>query len=62
MNTPSKTKPPLGALCFITAAPQRLRVLPADPQPKARVSYVWKPGNKRMVRETGHARENISLR
>ena len=56
MNTPSKTKPPLGALCFITAAPQRLRVLPADPKPERKTQYVWKPGNKRMVRE------NISLR
>jgi hypothetical protein len=56
MNTPNKAKPPLGAFCFITAAPQRLRVLPADPKPERKTEYVWKPGNKRMVRE------NISLR
>ncbi len=54
VNTPNK--PPV-TMAFISTTPvTRLRIEQADPKPERKTEYVWKPGNKRMVRE------NISLR
>lgn len=44
-----KTKKPL--MAFINQPTGKLRIEPADPARQSRVSYVWRPGNKRMTRE-----------